>query len=210
MLVPWDGTRGVCNFCAGPLKGQQSAWCSTECWKRAYAEHDWGTVRQAAIRRDGWECQRCERVAWASILGPDGRYLVEYREPNARPPMSLEQWAIVCGLLDPDDNDRRLDWRWGHKAEDRLPEGPRAIYSAEQRTFRRYDVGRSRTRQDLKLEVNHIVPVVGRREWFGCTNHLSNVETLCHGCHVIVTKEQFAARRAAAHGEQLALMSDSG
>lgn len=40
------------------------------------------------------------------------------------------------------------------------------------------------------LEVNHIRPVNGRRKSLDCQNHLDNLETLCHDCHVAVTKQQ--------------------
>lgn len=43
------------------------------------------------------------------------------------------------------------------------------------------------------LEINHIVPVAGLRYPFGCQNHSSNLEALCHECHVLVTAEQRAA-----------------
>ena len=48
----------------------------------------------------------------------------------------------------------------------------------------------------VRLEVNHIVPRVGRGYGFGCHNHLDNLETLCHPCHVEVTKQQAAERRS--------------
>lgn len=41
-----------------------------------------------------------------------------------------------------------------------------------------------------KLEVNHIVPVNGRRMNFGCSNHQSNLEALDHACHLVRTAEQ--------------------
>ena len=41
-------------------------------------------------------------------------------------------------------------------------------------------------------EVNHIVPVNGQRENFGCSNHQDNLEALCHSCHVQATGEQRA------------------
>jgi len=43
------------------------------------------------------------------------------------------------------------------------------------------------------LEVNHIQPVNGQRRNVSCTNHQENLETLCHDCHVVVTKQQRAA-----------------
>lgn len=39
-------------------------------------------------------------------------------------------------------------------------------------------------------EVNHIVPVNGAREAFGCSNHQANLEALCHACHLEATAEQ--------------------
>lgn len=47
------------------------------------------------------------------------------------------------------------------------------------------------------LEVNHIVPRVGQGYGFGCHNHLDNLETLCHPCHVAETTRQGAERRLA-------------
>lgn len=40
------------------------------------------------------------------------------------------------------------------------------------------------------LEVNHINPVNGRRKHFDCQNHQDNLETLCHDCHIAITKQQ--------------------
>ncbi|MGX5770816.1 HNH endonuclease [Microbacterium trichothecenolyticum] len=48
------------------------------------------------------------------------------------------------------------------------------------------------------LEVNHIEPRVGKGYGWGCWNHQDNLETLCHDCHVKVTKAQADARRAEA------------
>lgn len=53
------------------------------------------------------------------------------------------------------------------------------------------------------LEVNHIEPRVGKGYGWGCWNHQDNLETLCHDCHVKVTKAQAAERRRSgtAHGK---------
>lgn len=44
------------------------------------------------------------------------------------------------------------------------------------------------------LEVNHVIPRVGRGYNSGCHHHLSNLEVLCHGCHLKVTRRQRIAR----------------
>lgn len=43
---------------------------------------------------------------------------------------------------------------------------------------------------NYKLEVNHILPLVGRGYAWGCLNHLAGIETLCHDCHVRETNRQ--------------------
>lgn len=47
---------------------------------------------------------------------------------------------------------------------------------------------------DNWLEVNHIIPRNGKGYGTGCHHHLTNLEVLCHGCHVKVTKRQRIAR----------------
>lgn len=51
---------------------------------------------------------------------------------------------------------------------------------------------------DLKpwIEVNHIEPRRGRGYGWGCHNHLTNLETLCHDCHVVVTRQERAQHLA--------------
>lgn len=58
------------------------------------------------------------------------------------------------------------------------------------------DGGCVRCGSTVRLEVNHIVPRVGRG--YGpsdCAHHLDGLETLCHDCHVQVTNAQRLARR---------------
>ena len=46
------------------------------------------------------------------------------------------------------------------------------------------------SRYELRLEVNHILPLVGSYRSVTCLNHQGNLEVLCHVCHLAVTKEQ--------------------
>ena len=50
-------------------------------------------------------------------------------------------------------------------------------------------------------EVNHIEPVNGDRQHFSCRHHQTNLEVLCHQCHLIVTAEQRAAGLIGHRGE---------
>lgn len=52
----------------------------------------------------------------------------------------------------------------------------------------------------LGLEVNHIVPRNGGGYNSGCWNHLAGLETLCHDCHVAVTRAQRRERNDNADG----------
>ena len=51
-------------------------------------------------------------------------------------------------------------------------------------------------RHELRLEVNHIEPLRGAYRGVTCSNHLSNLEVLCHRCHLAATAEQRLAARA--------------
>lgn len=42
------------------------------------------------------------------------------------------------------------------------------------------------------LEVNHEIPILGRHAENGCHHHVTGLSTLCHSCHVKVTRQQRA------------------
>jgi hypothetical protein len=48
------------------------------------------------------------------------------------------------------------------------------------------------SRYELRLEVNHIQPLVGSYRLVSCLNHQTNLEVLCHRCHAAVTRGQVA------------------
>jgi 5-methylcytosine-specific restriction endonuclease McrA len=50
--------------------------------------------------------------------------------------------------------------------------------------------GHRMTYVDARLEVNHKTPRAGKGYDKGCHHHLDGLETLCHACHVRVTKQQ--------------------
>ncbi|HLF77966.1 MAG TPA: hypothetical protein VJB57_10800 [Dehalococcoidia bacterium] len=52
------------------------------------------------------------------------------------------------------------------------------------------DARKSYARHELRLEVNHIEPLAGAYRGVTCLNHQSNLEVLCHRCHVTTTGEQ--------------------
>lgn len=55
------------------------------------------------------------------------------------------------------------------------------------------------------LEVNHILARNGRGYSTGCHNHLDGLETLCHGCHAVITAEQARERAQGRRYEKAAL-----
>jgi hypothetical protein len=67
--------------------------------------------------------------------------------------------------------------------------------------IRRDPVERRRyARHELRLEVNHIVPLAGAYRLVSCGNHQANLEVLCHACHLEATASQRAAWTAGQRG----------
>lgn len=56
----------------------------------------------------------------------------------------------------------------------------------------RYQCARCRSYVE-KVEVNHIVPCLGKHGVSGCHHHIDGLEALCIPCHREVTAEQRAA-----------------
>jgi len=52
---------------------------------------------------------------------------------------------------------------------------------------------RAYSRHELRLEVNHIQPLVGSYRGVTCLNHQSNLEVLCHRCHLVATRAPLLA-----------------
>lgn len=79
----------------------------------------------------------------------------------------------------------------------------RAKWACERCGFKPSEVRRDSTlratyaRHELRLEVNHILPLAGGYRSVTCMNHQSNLEVLCYRCHLTVTKGQRSARATA-------------
>jgi 5-methylcytosine-specific restriction endonuclease McrA len=52
------------------------------------------------------------------------------------------------------------------------------------------EASKAYSRLDLRLEVNHILPLRGSYRGVTCSNHLTNLEVLCHRCHLVETAAQ--------------------
>jgi hypothetical protein len=57
-FLPFDRQPGRCPRCGTTLAGRQRRWCSVKCQNEWRAQHDWGSARNAAKRRDGHRCTR--------------------------------------------------------------------------------------------------------------------------------------------------------
>jgi hypothetical protein len=107
----------------------------------------------------------------ASCRAPlEGRRSAYCSDKHARKFQRDHVWAVARRAAR-----RRAKWaceRCGMKPADiRKDPERRAIYS----------------RHQLRLEVNHIQPLGGRYRGVTCLNHQSNLEVLCHNCHVGAT-----------------------
>ena len=57
---------------------------------------------------------------------------------------------------------------------------------------------RAYARHELRLEVNHVLPLAGAYRLVTCANHQANLEVLCHRCHLVATAAQRSVRMASA------------
>lgn len=55
--------------------------------------------------------------------------------------------------------------------------------------------GGSRVILDTRAEVNHVEPRAGNGYGKGCWNHQTNLQVLCHRCHVAETMRQHWERK---------------
>lgn len=112
------------------------------------------------------------------------------------PACSLSRWSGVSGFCHWCDTQitaaRRTRWCTDRcrRAWERNHVWGRARAWARKRA--KYACVRCGAGRDAGLEVNHIIPVNGARRNVGCFNHESNLECVCHACHVQITARQRA------------------
>lgn len=177
-----------CRRCGGEVLAPRLNWCSDECVQWWLDNHSWTDARRAALERDRHRCTRC---------GSDGQepaHAVRLIAALTRShPDGLRVWmesgteaaalAVVVRLARLHHRLRSVPGLHAY-VEELKAQSPLAQSWA---AFRRRH----------RLEVNHIVPRRGRGYGTGCWNHASNLETLCHNCHLTVTAEQRAEQKMA-------------
>jgi hypothetical protein len=127
--------------------------------------------------------QRCRVASCRSPL--TGRRTAYCSDAHAREFVRNHVWAVARRMAR-----RRAKWscqRCGFK-----PSAIRRDPAAK----------RSYSRHELRLEVNHILPLRGSYRGVTCANHQTNLETLCHSCHVIATAVQRGAVAGIEDGRQ--------
>lgn len=54
-----DGAQYLCRWCAKPLTGQQTSYCSYKCRKEIEVRCLWDALKVAIYDRDGGVCKKC-------------------------------------------------------------------------------------------------------------------------------------------------------
>jgi 5-methylcytosine-specific restriction endonuclease McrA len=90
-------------------------------------------------------------------------------------------WSFARKAAVKRDGGRCVKCGWTQESWDQLRNGQLILWS---RTIL------LRRGPDNWLEVNHIIPRMGAGYGTGCWNHQSNLQVLCHPCHVKVTNRQ--------------------
>jgi hypothetical protein len=89
------------------------------------------------------------------------------------------------------DFERNHVWLYARRAARR-----RAGWACERCGFKPSEIRkdplarRAYSRHELRLEVNHILPLAGSYRAVTCLNHQTNLEVLCRRCHLTVTRDQ--------------------
>lgn len=178
-----DNAEGLCGWCGKPRPKGRRRWCGEPCSLAWGEQHYWTQARPAAIKRDGHRCVACGR----SPDDPAYQLRLVYLWCPAPSTWwwdaAVEEARADCARWTRPDRVEACAWA---RTWDRLANLP------EWRAWRREHV----------LEVNHIEPRRGGGYQAGCHNHQANLETLCHRCHVAVTRMQ----RAGVHGSAAALL----
>lgn len=121
---------------------------------------------------------------------------------------ALTPWIFVPGVCDHCGKTLTgRQKRWCCEDHSMAPFREHAWTAAREMAKRRDNHQCVKCGSSQSLEVNHIDPRVGRGYGSGCWNHLENLETLCHDCHVTVTNAQRAAR--ALGGQELLALVDA-
>jgi 5-methylcytosine-specific restriction endonuclease McrA len=128
-----------------------------------------------AERRRRWCSDACSTLYWANH-GWSTASAAAIRRDDHR--------CVRCGARDGELRDvcgsRRCRQPWPCEAE---------------RTYGPGLAGHWAVTSGVAIEVNHIIPRVGRGYHESCAHHLDLLETLCHECHVKVTTQQGRERR---------------
>ena len=65
---------GLCFCCAGPLSGRRTRWCSPECCRAYYQNHDWNEARELRLARDRRRCIKCGQTTGLQVNHIAPRY----------------------------------------------------------------------------------------------------------------------------------------
>lgn len=124
-------------------------------------------------RRRTWCSDRCGETFWANHWWSVARRTAKRRDRYR---------CARCGHRPP-----KRPARSGYRTH--------AAYLAAMRAWRA-------AKRTVRLEVNHIVPCVGKHGMLSCAHHLDNLETLCPPCHKTHTAavSRPARRERSGHG----------
>lgn len=201
---------GRCNWCGEPLPltkaGLVSAtrrWCSARVpmpgvspgspWGVGHGDlwsyqHQWSSARSLALRRAG-----------ATYDPGSGRWVAARCDQCAAGPADIP-WCVRCGQA------------WPCRVAVSTPDAHLLVEPLGRTLLHRpYDPVEAELRRaaqpfgwahggywdppvTVQLEVNHVEPRAGAGYGAGCWNHQTNLQVLCHPCHVAETTRQVNER----------------
>lgn len=122
--------------------------------------------------RKRWCSERCAATYWRNHGWAEASGFARFRS----------QIPLVSGIATYDNFERAAGYYIGEVAV-----LSRSLHWRRERCGRR----------SSDIEINHVVPRVGAGYGEGCHHHQTNLEPLCHECHVAETTAQIRERNAA-------------
>lgn len=91
--------KGVCTWCAGPVKAPKRFWCSPDCIHEFLIRTSGKYLREKTFERDKGFCARCNKdchADWLKLKRLRNQYLQTYFAKHPSEFLLNQYWELAC------------------------------------------------------------------------------------------------------------------